>query len=275
MYNSVLWPLLLQLFLIALNAIFACTEIAVLSLNEEKMRRDMEAGDKRAKYLAALMSRPARFLATIQVGITLAGFLASAFAAENFSGRLVDWFVSLGSPMAPETLNTICVIAITLVLSYFTLVFGELVPKRIAMQRAEKIARRFGRFVYYLSKVAAPVVWLLTASTNGVLRLLRIDPHADGSEATEEEIRILLDVGEQRGTIAPEEGEMIDNVFELGDRTACELMTPRTDLTVLWLKRRPGPVAEGGMRIELFALSGLRRKYRRCARYIARARSAL
>ena len=236
MYNSIVWPLLLQLFLIVLNAIFACTEIAVLSLNEEKYRRAYAAGDKRSKYLVALMGKPARFLATIQVGITLAGFLASAFAAENFSDRLVAWLVSLGSKIPPDTLDTICVIVITLVLSYFTLVFGELVPKRIAMQRAEKIAKRFGRAIYYLSKAAAPIVWLLTASTNGVLRLLRIDPHADNNKVTEEEIRILVDIGEEKGTIAPEEGEMIDNVFELGDRTAAELMTPRTAMSVVWMK---------------------------------------
>lgn len=230
------WPLLLQLILIALNAIFACTEIAVLSLNEEKYKRAAQGGDKKAKYLMLLLAKPARFLATIQVGITLAGFLASAFAAENFSDKLVDWLISIGVRIPAETLDTLCVILITLVLSYFTLVLGELVPKRVAMQRAEKIARRFGCSIYYISRITAPIVWLLTASTNGILRLMRIDPHADANDVTEEEIRILVDLGEQKGAIDPEEGEMIDNVLELGDRTAAELMTPRTALTVLWME---------------------------------------
>jgi len=236
LYNTVLWPLLLQLFLIVLNAVFACTEIAVLSLNEEKYKRAYAAGDKKAKYIVKLMARPAKFLATIQVGITLAGFLASAFAAENFSDRLVNWLVSVGVRIPAATLDTLCVIGITLVLSYFTLVFGELVPKRVAMRRPEKSAKRLAPAVYYLSKITAPIVWLLTVSTNGVLRLMRIDPHADDNQVTEEEIRIMVDLGEEKGAIAPEEGEMIDNVLELGDRTAAELMTPRTDLVVLWAR---------------------------------------
>lgn len=236
MNNSILLPLILQFVLIILNAIFACTEIAVLALNEEKYKRAAQAGDKHARFLVALMGKPAQFLATIQVGITLAGFLASAFAAENFAGRLVTWLVSLGVTIPQQTLNTLSIIIITLLLSYFTLVLGELVPKRIAMQRSEKIARRFGRMVYYMSRVTAPIVWLLTVSTNGLLRLLGIDPHADKNQVTEEEIRIMVDLGEEKGAIAPEEGEMIDNVLELSGRTAVELMTPRTHLTVLWME---------------------------------------
>ena len=229
-------PLILQIILIAINAFFACTEIAVISLNEEKYRRRALEGDKRAAYLSKLMERPARFLATIQVGITLAGFLASAFAANSFSDPLVKWFISLGSRIPADTLDTICVIVITLILSYFTLVFGELVPKRIAMHRSEKIARRFGRPIYYISKIAAPIVWLLTASTNGVLRLFGIDPHDNTQNVTEEEIKILVDLGEQKGAIEPQEGQFIDNILELGDTTVVEIMTPRTGLEVLYKK---------------------------------------
>lgn len=233
---SILLPLLVQIILIAINAVFACTEIAILSLNEEKYKRKAKEGDKRALYLVKLMKRPARFLATIQVGITLAGFLASAFAAESFSGPLVEWLKGLGVTIPTNTLNTICVIAITLVLSYFTLVFGELVPKRVAMQRTEKIARRFGRPIYFVSKITAPIVWLLTASTNGVLRLFGINPNDNSQNVTEEEIKILVDLGEEKGAIEPQEGEMIDNVLELGDTTVSEIMTPRTALEVLWIK---------------------------------------
>ncbi|MDD5018567.1 MAG: hemolysin family protein, partial [Eubacteriales bacterium] len=165
----------------------------------------------------------------------LAGFLASAFAARNFSDRLVNWMIGLGSKINPDTLNTISVIVITLVLSYLTLVLGELVPKRIAMQKAEKIGKAFARTIYYISKVTAPLVWLLTVSTNGMLRLFGVNPHADRQHVTQEEIQIMVDLGEEKGTIAPEEGEMIDNVLELARTTAVEMMTPRTDLAVLWM----------------------------------------
>lgn len=233
---SILIPLLVQIILISINAVFACTEIAILSLNEEKYKRKAKDGDKRALYLVKLMKRPAKFLATIQVGITLAGFLASAFAAESFAGPLAEWLKGLGVTIPTDTLSTICVIGITLVLSYFTLVFGELVPKRVAMQRAEKIARRFGRPIYYISKITAPIVWLLTVSTNGVLRLFGINPSDNSQNVTEEEIKILVDLGEEKGAIEPQEGEMIDNVLELGDTTVSEIMTPRTALEVLWNK---------------------------------------
>jgi putative hemolysin len=231
--------LFLQFVLILLNAFFACAEIAVISLNDAKVKRDAEAGDKRAMVLVKLTSQPARFLATIQVGITFAGFLGSAFAAENFSDRFVRWLVGLGVAIPEPTLDAISVVAITLLLSYFTLVLGELVPKRIAMQKAEAIAKAAGRVIYFLSKVTAPVVWLLTISTNGLLRLLRINPNAQEANVTEEEIRIMVDLGEEKGAIAPEEGVMIDNVLELSNKMAVEIMTHRTDLTVLWLEDTP------------------------------------
>lgn len=231
--------LLLQLFLILLNAFFACTEIAVISLNDTKLKKIAESGNKSAQSIVRLTEQPSRFLATIQVGITLAGFLGSAFAANNFSERLVAWLVGMGVNIPLQTLNTLAVIAITLVLSYFTLVLGELVPKRIAMKRPEPIALAVGRVIYVVSKLTAPLVWLLTASTNLILRLLRINPNSEGTNVTEEEIRIMVDLGEEKGAIAPEEGEMIDNVLELSEKSAAELMTPRTDLTVLWADDPP------------------------------------
>ena len=234
MNDPVLLPLLLQLILILLNAFFACTEIAVLTLSQTAIRQTADSGDRSAKYMLKLTARPAQFLATIQVGITLAGFLASAFAAESFSDRLVAWLIGMGAGLPVDTLDTIVVIVITLILSYFMLVLGELLPKRIAMKKAQKIARAFSGPIYFLSKLFAPIVWLLTASVNGLLRLLRINPHADDDSVTEEEIRILVDLGEEKGAIEPEEGRMIDNVLELADKTAAAIMTPRTDLDVLW-----------------------------------------
>ncbi len=228
--------LLLQLVLILVNAFFACTEIAVISLNDAKLKKSAENGDKRAAVLVRLTEQPARFLATIQVGITLAGFLGSAFAADNFADGLVAWLLSLGVGLSASALKTLSVIFITIILSFFTLVLGELVPKRIAMQKAEPIAMAVGGVITFVARVTAPLVWLLTASTNGLLRLFRMNPDAEEENVTQEEIRIMVDLGEEKGTIAPEEGEMIDNVFELGKKTAEEVMTHRTDMSVLWME---------------------------------------
>lgn len=233
--DPLLWPLLLQVMLIVLNAVFACAEIAIISLNDTKLLKLSSSGDKRAQKLVKLTSQPARFLATIQVGITLAGFLGSAFAADNFSDKLVSMVISWGVKIPESTLDTIAVIFITLILSYFTLVLGELVPKRIAMRKAEAIALALAGLVSFISKVAAPLVWLLTASTNGILRLLGIDPHAEDEEVTEEEIRMLVDAGSEKGAINPEEKEMIENVFEFNNKTADEVMTHRTEVSLLWL----------------------------------------
>ncbi|NLV17196.1 MAG: HlyC/CorC family transporter [Syntrophomonadaceae bacterium] len=234
--EPVYWYLILQLVLIIINAVFACAEIAVISINDAKLARLASTGEKRALRLAKLTEHPARFLSTIQVGITLAGFLASAFAADNFSDRAVDWLVSLGVSIPTATLDTLSVIMITLILSYFTLVFGELVPKRIAMQRAEELALAMSGFVYSISKLFGPLVWLLSASTNGVLRLLGVDPYAEDETITEEEIRFMVDAGSQKGTISFSEKNMIQNIFEFDDRMAEEVMTHRTEVTVLWLE---------------------------------------
>jgi len=233
--DPIIWQLLLQLILISLNAIFACAEIAVISMNKTKIARLSAAGDKRAEKLAKLTEQPARFLSTIQVGITLAGFLASAFAAENFSDRLVNWLIKTGVKIPAETLDTIAVIAITLILSYFTLVLGELVPKRVAMKKAEQLALRMSSFVYLISELFAPVVWLLTTSTNGILQLLGLDPQAEDNVITEEEIRMMVYEGSKRGAINHSENEMIQNIFEFDDKTAEEVMTHRTEVSVLWV----------------------------------------
>ncbi|NLK88429.1 MAG: HlyC/CorC family transporter, partial [Clostridiaceae bacterium] len=234
--GSLFWQLMLQLVLILVNAVFACAEIAVISMNDAKLAKLTAAGDKRAIRLSGLTSQPARFLATIQVGITFAGFLGSAFAADNFSDRLVMWLLRLGIGIPERTLDTISVIFITLILSYFTLVLGELVPKRIAMKNAERLALAISGLVHFISKVFAPLVWLLTISTDGMLRLFGIDPHAADDEITEEEIRMMVDEGSEKGAIDPEEKAMIQNVFEFDDKTAKEIMTHRTEVSLLWLE---------------------------------------
>ena len=232
--NKNIWlMLLLQVALIALNAIFACAEIAVISINEAKLEKLEEDGNKKAKRLRKLTSNPAKFLATIQVAITLSGFLGSAFAAENFSEILVEWIIGLGVNANAEVLDTIAVIAITLILSFFTLVLGELVPKRVAMKKSEKLALGMSSMIYFISKLFAPVVFLLTASTNGILRLMRIDPNANDEEVSEEDIKIMVDAAE---TIDSEEKELIQNIFEFDDMTAGEIATHRTDVSILWLE---------------------------------------
>lgn len=236
MEDSILFMILLQVILIALNAVFACAEIAIISMNDTKLAKMAADGDKRAVRLAKLTSQPARFLATIQVAITLSGFLGSAFAAENFSGVLVDWVIGLGVPIAPSVLNSIAVILITVILSYFTLVFGELVPKQVAMRKAETMALGLSGMISSISRVFAPLVNLLTASTNGILRLLGIDPNAEEENVSEEEIRMMVDVGSEKGTIDHQEREFIQNVFEFDDLSAEDLVTHRTEVIMLDLE---------------------------------------
>ncbi len=231
--NNILFMILLQVVLIGLNAVFACAEIAIISMNDNKLAKMAAEGDKRAVRLARLTNQPAKFLATIQVAITLSGFLGSAFAAENFSGVLVDWIISLGVAISPEVLDSIAVVFITIVLSYFTLVFGELVPKQVAMRKAEPLALAMSGLISGISMVFAPIVGFLTLSTNGILRLLRIDPNASDDEVSEEEIRMMVDVGSEKGTIDDEERTFIQNVFEFDDLSTDELATHRIDVVML------------------------------------------
>lgn len=231
--NTVVIWLLIQLLLIALNAIFACAEIAIISMNDAKLSALAQKGDKRAVRLARLTSQPAKFLAVIQVAITLSGFLGSAFAADNFASLITNALHDR-IPISPEALNTVSVIAITLILSYFTLVFGELVPKRIAMKKAEGLALALSGAISFISGLFAPLVWLLTVSTNGILRIFGIDPNEQNDEVTEEEIRMMVDVGSENGTIDEKEKQIIQNVFEFDDLCAGDIATHRTEICVLW-----------------------------------------
>lgn len=244
MSDSIGFLLLIQVVLIALNAVFASAEIALLSLNEAKLSKMAAQGDKRAGRLSRLISEPARFLATIQVAITLSGFLGSAFAADNFSDRLVQWLINMGVGIPRSTLDTISVVLITLILSYFTLIFGELVPKRVAQRKAEKLAMGVSGIISGISVAFKPIVWFLTFSTNLVLRLMGIDPNEKDDEVSEEDIRLMVDTGSETGAIDPEEKTFIQNVFEFDDLIAGEIATHRKDVVALSTEDTPEEWAE-------------------------------
>lgn len=231
-----LWgQLLLQLLLILINAFFACSEIAVVSLNEKKIEKLADDGNKKAAKILSMLKNPEKFLSTIQISITLAGFLGSAFAADNFAGKLSSWVCNdlKFTALSEKTVGTLSIIVVTLLLSYVTLVLGELVPKRIAMKKPEKVAMFVCGVISAASVIARPVVWLLSASTNGVLRLIGIDPKSEDEEVTEEEIRLMVDAGEEDGNIEQNEKEMIENIFEFNNITAADVMVHRTEMTAV------------------------------------------
>lgn len=219
--------------LICLNAFFAASEIALISLNDAKLRIQAESGDSKAVLIQSLLKEPGRFLATIQIGITLAGFMASAYASDSFADDAAS-FLSGFFPHAPsDILRTISMVVITLILSYFTLVLGELVPKRLAMKKAEPISRIAVVPLTVLYRATSPFVRLLTASTNFFVRILGVNPHGDEDKITEEEIRMMVDVGEERGAIHENEKMMINNIFEFNNKTAENAMTHRTKICAL------------------------------------------
>lgn len=233
--DPLIWLLFLQLIFILLNAVFACAEIAVITMNDNKLAKLTAAGDKRAMRLAKLTEQPAAFLATIQVGITLVNLLSSAVATQSFSERLVEGIRALGLDISPAIVNTLSVVLITILLTYFTVLLGELIPKRIAMNKAEQIALGMSGLIYVISMVFRPAVWLFTVSTNGLLRLFGVDPHSENEENTEEEIRMMLDAGKIKGTIQPDEQDMIQNIFEFDDISAGDIMTHRKEVSLLWM----------------------------------------
>ncbi len=226
--------IILQIILIALNAVFACTEVAVISTNDVRLDKLAASGNKRAVRLKKLTDSPTRFLATIQVAITLAGFIGAAFAADSFSEYLTSAILKTGIGIPAAVIKKVSVILITLVLSFFTLVLGELVPKRVAMKDPEKIALAMSGAITLVSKIFAPFVWLLNASANGILRLLGIDPESEDDAVTEEEILMMSDAGAEKGTIDEDENRIIKNVFAFDDMTAEQVCTHRTDVDVLW-----------------------------------------
>ena len=228
--------LMIQAGLILLNAFFAATEIAVISLSSAKLKKLQESGDRTAGRLLKMTEEPSGFLSTIQIGITLAGFLGSAFAADNFSDPLTEWiYIDLGIKLLPPAaLNTVSVILITLILSYFTLIFGELVPKRIAMQKSYEVARFSCAIVSTIAFMAKPVITFLSFSTNLVLRLLGMKTEAEEENLTEDEIRLMIELGKEKGAIDEDETEWIQNVFDFRDTSILSAMTREADIINLF-----------------------------------------
>ena len=230
--DSLTSQILLQVVFILLNAFFAGSEIAFLSLNTVKLNKLAEEGDKSAPALLKLVENPNRFLSGIQVAITLSGFLSAAFGAENFSGYLVSFFTDvLKVPLPVQALSVISMVIVTVIISFFSIAFGEMVPKRIAMQKPLVIAKMALSVMRVIGTIFAPIIALLNVTTNGTLRLLGMKTEADDDTASEEDIRLMVENSGAQGAIAQDEQEWIENVFDFGDLVASEAMTPEPDVT--------------------------------------------
>ena len=232
--STLVWQLVLQIVLIACNAVFACAEIAVISVKDARLDQLIADGNKAAVKLKKMTEQPERFLSTIQIAITLSGYFGSAAAATNFAGVIADGLIAIGLSVSRSALVAVGVVVVTIILSYITLIFGELVPKRLAMKNPEGVSLKLAGMLYAISQVFKPIVSLLSASVNGVLRLIGVDPHSDEDEYSEEEIRMMATAGSQKGSIGEDENEFIQNLFEFDDLTAEEFCTHRTQMAVLW-----------------------------------------
>ena len=224
-----LTQIIVLVILILLNAYFAATEIAFISLNDAKIEKEAKEGNKKAKNILKMLKSPSKFLATIQIGITLAGFLSSAFASDAFADKLAPVLNSWMTFLSLEPWRGISIILITIILSFFTLVFGELVPKRLAMKYYEKISYATIGVIRGISIITAPFVKLLTFSTNMVSKIFGVG-EAEEEVVTEEEIKMMIDEGEEKGTIERGEKQLLNNVFEFNDIIVSEVMTPRTEM---------------------------------------------
>lgn len=224
-----LTQIIVLVILILLNAYFAATEIAFISLNDAKIEKEAKEGNKKAKNILKMLKSPSKFLATIQIGITLAGFLSSAFASDAFADKLAPVLNSWMPFFSLEAWRGISIILITIILSFFTLVFGELVPKRLAMKYYEKISYATIGVIRGISIITAPFVKLLTFSTNMVSKIFGVG-EAEEEVVTEEEIKMMIDEGEEKGTIERGEKQLLNNVFEFNDIIVSEVMTPRTEM---------------------------------------------
>ncbi len=234
--TNLLWQIGLLVVLILINAFFAMSEMAVVSLNDNKIKKMAEDGHKQAKTVMKLTASSSSFLSTIQIGVTLAGFLASASASQTFVALFGNFLIkqlgTFGTTYA-SVINGVAVVVVTVVTSYFSLVFGELVPKRLAIQNPEKISFRVAGLLLFIRQCLKPFVALLTFSTNTVVRLFGIDPNHEPEEVTEEEIRMMVDVGEEKGVIEESQKEMINNIFEFDDIAVEDIMTHRTDIVAV------------------------------------------
>jgi len=215
---------LLIFVLILINGFFAASEIAIISVNRNKISMQAQEGDKKALLIQRLFKEPSKFLATIQVGITLTGFLASASAAVSISTYFSQYLKRLNIPFSDQ----ISLLLVTLFISYITLVLGELLPKRLALQNPEKIAFSIIGTIVFISKITSPFVKILTLSTNFFAKLFGVGATYEEEKVTEDEIRMMIDVGEENGVLNETEKEMIDGIFEFDDTLAKEVMTPRT-----------------------------------------------
>lgn len=233
--GDLILKLILLAFLIFVNAFFAASEIAVISLNDNKIQKMAEEGHKKARQVLKLTANSSNFLATIQIGVTLAGFLTSAVAAQSLAVPLTRWLTGLSEVLAQYSVvvHTVSVVLITVIMAFLNLVLGELVPKRIAMQKAEAISFASIGVLNVVAAVMRPFVKLLSVSTNVMVRLFGLDPNVAVDNVTEEEIRMMVDVGGEKGVIEDTQKEMINNIFEFDDITAEEIMTPRTEVEVI------------------------------------------
>lgn len=231
--GSIIFQIVLLFVLILVNAFFAMSEIAIISLNDNMVEKMAEEGNKKAKQIMKLTENPSNFLSTIQIGVTLAGFLTSASASTTFAEMLTN-AVMAKFPTAPVgIINGVSVVLITVIMSYFSLVLGELAPKRMAMQKPEAIAYKVVPVLLVVKKFTSPFVKILSLSTNAVVRLFGFDPNADEESVTEEEIRMMVDVGEEKGVIENLQKEMINNIFEFDDIDVSDIMTHRTDMVAV------------------------------------------
>lgn len=231
--SSLLLYIFILILLIFVNGFFAASEMAMVTLNDAKLKLMVEDGNKKAKKVQKLLKEPTRFLASIQVGITIAGFLTSAVAADTFAAPLATLINKL-LPMADyNLLHGISLIFLTLLLAFLSIVFGEMVPKRIAMNNPERISFAFAPALTFLFKIARPIVFLLSKTTNGVLRLVGVNPNEQNEEVTEEEIMMMVDAGKESGVFEESQKEMIAGIFEFDDKTAGEAMTHRTEVVAL------------------------------------------
>lgn len=233
--TSLVLKIVLLLVLILVNAFFAMSEIAIISLNDAKLEKQAQEGNKKAKKLLRLTSNPSNFLSTIQIGVTLAGFLSSASASQSFVDLLSDSLekIAVLTKIPAGVIDGFSLVVITLITSYFSLVLGELVPKRVAMYNPEKISFRIAGILTVVASVTKPFVKVLSVSMNAILRLMGIDPNAEPEEVTEEEIRMMVDVGGEKGVIEDVQKEMINNIFEFDDIDAGDIMTHRTDVSAV------------------------------------------
>lgn len=222
--------LVLLLVLILINGFFAAAEIAVITLNDNKIKKMAEDGNKKAARILRLTENSSRFLSTIQIGVTLAGFLSSASAAQSFAPQLTAAILSAAPNLPHNVVDGVSTFLVTLLLSYFSLVLGELVPKKIAMQKAEALAFRFVGILQAIAVVFRPFIALLSVSTNFVMRLLGLNPNDGEQTVTEEEILMMVDAGEEKGVIGENAKDMISNIFDFSDTTVVEVMTHRTDI---------------------------------------------